>query len=132
MTGLEIIAVQGDKKCIFKVRHDGYLIEDYIKEFEFPQGNTIEEAVLHFKNWFESGPWGYDELETNFPNGFSFTTKTKEFEEILLESHSLMNDFAKKNPIGEDEEEWDGLCCSYGDYQVFFNIDTKKFEYANR
>lgn len=133
-TGLEIVVIKDGKARLYKVRHDGCAIGEYINVFKVPQGNSTLEALQHFKEWFFSptnyGPEGLDDIETNYPQGFEFVPKglaSQTTSELICNAEDDIQSLvdAKGLPNGATDE---GFLCSYSDWVVLFDLDNGKFE----
>jgi hypothetical protein len=127
-TGLEIIARLNGKTRLFKVRHDGYAVEDYVAKFQVPTAKTLQEAIEHFKNWFfdasSYGPEDPDvDVETNFPLGYEFTPTGASFKEMRRQAHDELHAMETKGTLPLDED----LTCGYDDYTLLIDLDNGQF-----
>lgn len=135
-TGLEIVAIKDGKARLFKVRHDGYAIEDYIDQVKVPQGSTTLEAIKHFKEWFFS-PSNYgpeeatedgQDIETNFPDGYEFTPSSSGMtvDALVDQADQELMDMEDNGTL-PNGVSFEGLTCGYSDYVILFDLDTNKF-----
>lgn len=134
-TGLEIVAIKDGKARLYKVRHDGYAIEDYISHVKVPQGTTTLDAIKHFKEWFFS-PSNYgpenpldSDIQTNYPDGFEFIPKglaAQMASEMISNAEDDLQDLLRNNqlPNGATDE---GFLCGYADWVVLFDLDNGGF-----
>lgn len=133
MTGAEIVLKQGDNYILFKIRHDGYFVEEYFKDSKMAFKHSFQDTMPNFIKEFmnEYGDPQY-EIETFYPQGFSTSLPKNydfkdlyqkgtlgEFTDLLLEN--LSKDCLLKT-IDPDEE---GLFCGYQDYCIFLDFDQK-------
>jgi hypothetical protein len=128
MTGLEIIACLNGKARLFKVRHDGYAVEDYVAKFQVPTAKTLQEAIEHFKNWFfDASNYGPEDpsvdVETNFSLGYEFTPSNAAFQEMVSQACDELETMGASGTLTLDE----GLTCGYDDYTLLIDLDNGQF-----
>lgn len=135
MTGLELICKQGSSMILFKVRHDGYAIEEFLTKKRVSNifNLTPRQVMDDFIDWFfdpkKYGPVQDGDIDTMFPRGFEFS-KIEEaedpfeyFEQASITSNKLYEEGKIKTPLGED---YDGFQCGYQDYMILIDFDKKE------
>lgn len=118
MTGATVFIIYGDSVVIGKVRHDGFELEDIMKDLiKEPIDETKSDSKPHVGFWmktylkFLEEMMGYDvtyEIESIFQyTGFETTKK------------GTILDTLTKIPLEDD------FSCSYGDYMYVIDLDNK-------
>ena len=130
MTGAEIVFKKGQEYYLFKVRHDGYFVEEYFKDqknaFKYEFSKSMEEFIKSFMKTYGSPD---AEVDTFFPQGFKTTItepvdflNEEDLAQITEKIEKKLEEECKKLKLDTDEE---GLFCGYGDYCVFLDFDQK-------
>ena len=134
MTGATVILKQGLDYVLFKMRHDGYFVQEYFKDkkqaFKQPLDKAIVEMMKSFEKQYNCTYPDEYSIETSYPYGFK-TKLNDKFDlydpssfnslEAKLEEQ-MIKDCTKKNKDPDEE----GLFCGYGDYLVILDYDTKE------
>lgn len=129
MTGCELIVVENGIACLFKLRHDGYAVNEYfIDQKMIFQGDMNQHMQGFFdyydKNYKSNDP--DDEIQTAYPQGYTdtFNNSINSLQDFL----DLQNELESNLEQIDDE---DGLLCGYCDYNVFIDLDKNIVFFTN-
>lgn len=121
-TGGTLVIKQGNDFVLYKVRHDGYALDEHFKDSKQAFIGNIDQVLQGFIDYYNknySHP-GY-EIETLYQNGFKFTdynlniNSWVDFTDIVIEAESRI----------ESVDPDDGYLCEYGVY-VYIDLDSQQ------
>lgn len=121
-TGGTLIIKQGNDFVLYKVRHDGYALDEHFKDNKQSFIGNIDQVLQGFINYFNATYFhqGY-EIETQFTNGFKLNDPSL--------TVTTWEDFADVEVKLEEEIENidpdDGYLCTYGG-NIWVDLDKQE------
>lgn len=129
-----LVLKKGNEYILFKVRHDGFEIENFFKNKKMAFENTFEETIPEFLKFFY--PQGFPDyaVKTLFSEGFKTTLK-ENFDLLILKRNKTPSIYIitilikkieanLKTYLKSRNIEYDGLLGDYGD-GILLDFDSK-------
>ena len=128
MTGVELYIRDNDNFYCYKQRHDGYFIDDYIKEIGSEIFSMGAEEIIHsfHDKYFSEDTWGnYQDAGTPLEYGIvipKIEVKSTSFDTV----YESIDKFIRDNY--SDNEENDNYDCGYDDWVVYIDLLNRSIE----
>jgi hypothetical protein len=128
MTGVELYIRDNDNYYCYKQRHDGYYIDDYIKELGAEIFSMGAEEIIHSfhdKYFAEDSEYNYHEAGKPLEFGIvipKIEVKSTNFDTV----YESIDKYISANY--SDNEENDNYDCGYGDWVVYIDLLNRSIE----
>jgi len=129
MTGVELYIRDNDNYYCYKQRHDGYFIDDFIKELGAEIFTMGAEEIIHSfhdKYFAENSEYNYH--ESGKPLEFGIVIPKSEVKNTNFDTvFTSIDKFIRDNYNNNDDEDLD-YNCGYGDWVVYIDLLNRSIE----